>query len=402
MLRSKSADVRARFAVLGIFWICGLLCAVWSASLPTLNARLGLGEGRLGLVLLLTALGSMTCMPLAGRLSDAWSSRNALRAIAPLAALALLGPALAPSFPVLLAAAFVLGAALGSLDVVMNTQAAEIENRYGRPIMSSFHGVWSLGGVAGGLTISAGLSLGADGTALTAGVAVVAAGLFLLPGKRLLADRPRPRKADVPAAAQSGLPTMAVLLLGMVAMAGFVSEGAGYSWASLHAAEALGADPATASFAYPVFAAAVTVTRLTADRLRSKTEPAAWIRLTGSIAAAGYAIVLAAPLLPAGRMAAGLVGWSVAAAGLATIVPGVFSVVGTAGANVGRALSGVTTMAYAGQLGGPAVIGPLAGATSLGVAMAVPGLLALAIAVAGPIAIRRATGPARAAPVSAA
>jgi len=386
--RPAPAVLHARMAVLAVFWLSGLICAVWSASLPSLNARLHLGEGRIGLVLLLTACGSMACMPVAGRLADARSSRTVLRAVAPVAALALLGPALAPSFPLLLAAAFVLGGALGSLDVAMNAQAVEVEARYGRPIMSVFHGVWSLGGVAGGLTLTVGLHLDVSGAALMIGAGLLAAVAFLLPGRHLLTGSTPPQEERTPAS--GGLATSAVLLLGLVALAGFVSEGAGYSWASLHAQEMLGADPATASFAYTVFAAALTVTRLSADRLRSRFAPASWLRLAGSVAALGYAVVLAAPLFPAGRLAVGLAGWAVVAAGLATVVPAIFSAVGEGGENVGRALSWVTTMAYAGQLGGPAVIGPLAGATSLGVALLVPGLLAAAIAVAGPAAVRRA------------
>ncbi|WP_176968910.1 MFS transporter [Amycolatopsis xylanica] len=373
---------------MAVFWLCGLICAIWSASLPAINARLHLGEGRIGLVLLLTALGSMACMPVAGRLADAWSSRAVLRVIAPVAALALLGPALAPNFPILLVAAFALGGTLGSLDVAMNAQAVEVETRYGRSIMSTFHGVWSLGGVVGGLTITVGLHLHTSGTALMIGAGVVAAVLFLLPGKHLLTGK-APREDGEPVVSSGGLPTLTILLLGVVALAGFVSEGAGYSWASLHAEEMLNADPATASFAYTVFAAALTVTRLTADRLRSKVDPANWMRLAGSVAVLGYALVLVAPLLPGGRLAFGLAGWVVVAAGLATVVPAIFSAVGAGGANVGKALSWVTTMAYAGQLGGPAVIGPLADVTSLGVAMLVPGLLAAVIAVAGPLAVRR-------------
>jgi MFS family permease len=365
---------------------------VWSASLLTINARLHLGESRVGLILLLTALGSMASMPFAGRMSDTWSSRSVLRVIGPVAALALLGPALAPGFPMLLVSGFVLGGALGVLDVAMNSQAVEVETRYGKSIMSSFHGMWSLGGVVGGATITLGLHLQASGTALMIGASLVTAALFLLPGKYLLLGRaPRTGEVGKPVTTSGGLPTIVVVLLGLVAMAGFISEGAGYSWASLHAAEVLGADPATASLAYTVFAAALMVTRLTADRLRSKVDSANWMRLCGSVAVLGYALVLVAPLLPAGRMAFGLMGWVVVAAGLATVVPAIFSAVGAGGANVGRALSWVTMMAYAGQLGGPAVIGPLADVTSLGFAMLVPGLLAAVIAVAGPIAIRRAT-----------
>src|SRR5207248_3528046 len=126
-----------RLAVFWIFCLCGVICSLWSTSLPTINARLHLGETRLGLVLLLTGAGAVAVMPSTGRLCDRLGSRRVLRAGAPLSGLALIGPALAGSFPALLAAAFLLGAGIGSLDVAMNAHAIVVERRYGRSIMSA-------------------------------------------------------------------------------------------------------------------------------------------------------------------------------------------------------------------------------------------------------------------------
>ncbi|WP_165436115.1 MFS transporter [Amycolatopsis suaedae] len=390
MPRPPAAVRRARLAVLGLFWLCGLICAFWSASLPGINARLRLGETRIGFVLLAVALGAMAFMPLAGRWCDRWSSRRVVRIVAPAAALALFGPALAPSFPVLLAAAVLLGAGLGGLDVAMNAHAVEVEARYGRPIMSTFHGFWSLGSVGGGLTVTAGLHLEIPGSALMIGGSLTAALLFLLPGPALLPHIPAEPAAGQAVRTGTGPPAPVILLLGAVGMCGMISEGAGFNWAALYTGEALGAGPATASLAYTVFSVALTVTRLTADRVRARTGPVTAMRLAGWIAVAGFALVVAAPWLPAGNLLCGFAGWTVVATGLATVVPAIFSAVGSGGAVVGRALSWVTTMAYAGQLGGPAVIGPLADLTSLGTAMFVPAVLALAVAVAGPYAVRRA------------
>ncbi|HEY2443542.1 MAG TPA: MFS transporter [Streptosporangiaceae bacterium] len=152
---------RARLSVFAVFWLCGVICSLWSASLPALNARLHLGETRLGVALLMVGAGAMAIMPVTGRLCDRWTSRTVVRVGGPLTALTLIGPALAPGFPVLLVAAFVLGSGIGSLDVAMNTHAIAVEQRYGRPIMSAFHGLWSVGGVAGSAVIAAGLRFGA-------------------------------------------------------------------------------------------------------------------------------------------------------------------------------------------------------------------------------------------------
>lgn len=135
---------RARVGVFGVFGLCGLTVALWGAALPGINERLTLGEARTGPVLLAAGLGAVICMPIAGRLCERWSSRRVVALVAPSSALALIGPALAPSYPTLLAATFVFGAGTGALDVAMNAHAVEVEQRYGRPILSSFHGVWSL------------------------------------------------------------------------------------------------------------------------------------------------------------------------------------------------------------------------------------------------------------------
>jgi MFS family permease len=379
-----------------VFWLCGVICSLWSASLPALNARLHLGETRLGVALLMVGAGAMAIMPVTGRLCDRWTSRAVLRVGGPVTALTLIGPALAPGFPVLLVAAFVLGSGIGSLDVAMNTHAIAVEQRYGRPIMSAFHGLWSVGGVAGSAVIAAGLHLGAHAPALMTAGACAASLLLLLPGPLLLtgggepaARASRREPGACAAAARRGI----VLLLGLVAAAGFLCEGAAYSWAPLHAIRELHADPATAALAYTVFAASLTAGRLVGDRIRRWLGPVRTIAVAGAIAVCGYLIVLLAPSLPAGGLPFDFAGWGVTGMGLATVVPGIFSAVGELDQAVGRAMSLVATCAYAGELGGPAVIGPVAGATSLRIALLVPTVLTVLITIVGPIAVRRAARP---------
>jgi MFS family permease len=435
--RPVAADRRARFAVFWIFAVCGVIAALWSTSLPTINARLNLGETRLGLALLLTGAGAVAVMPSTGRLCDRLGSRRVLRVGAPLSGLVLIGPALAGSFPALLVAAFLLGAGIGSLDVAMNAHAIAVEQRYGRSIMSAFHGFWSVGGVLGSAIIATGLHFRASDPALIIGGAIASALLLAAPGPLLLpdgrgraareradpegtdwgetdrADRGRAgrdradrERAEVTAHHDSGpeageqattmVPArhLVVLLLGLVASAGFICEGAAYNWAPLHAIKELGAAPATAALAYTVFATALMTGRLTGDRLHRRLGRVRALAWAGSIAVVGYLLVLLAPSLPAGGLQCDYAGWAVTGLGLATVVPAIFSAVGERDAGVGRALSWVAVCAYAGELAGPAVIGPLAGATSLRVAMLVPAALAVFIAVIGPVAVLRAARPA--------
>lgn len=391
---------RARLGVFGVFWLSGVTVALWGAALPAVNDRLDLGEARVGTVLLVTGAGALLGMPIAGRCCDRWTSRQVIWLVGPAGSVVLAGPALAPSYPALLVTTCVFGAGAGALDVSMNAHAVEVEHRYGRPVMAAFHGVWSLGGVAGGAAIAGGLFLDADiQWVMTAG-ALLSAALFVLPGPLLLRGRPVTAQDDVADGdAAAAIPRRVVLLLGIVALAAFICEGAAVDWAALHAHRVLDANLATASLAYSVFAVSMTAVRLVGDRVRARFGSVWTIQRGGFTAAAGYLVVLVAPLLPVGRVPCAYAGWVLVGLGLATVVPVLFAAAGSAGAGVGRALSRVTTFGYVGMLAGPAVIGPLAEATSLGTAMALPAALTLVVAVLGPIAVRRTREPQDRAPV---
>jgi len=392
---------RARWGVTGVFALSGVCCALWSAALPTLIGRLHLDPGRMGTVLLLAGLGSILVMPLVGRLCDRCSSRTVLLVCAPTAALCLLAPAGARGFPELLAAGLLVGAGLGALDVSMNAQAVFVETAAGRPLMSGFHGVWSVGAVVGGAVVAAGLGSGADLPVLLATAGLLCALLFAGP---LLLTRVPAASGSAPAAGDSGrpLPDQAVarpplsgqliVLLGLLAMAGFISEGAGYSWAVLHATTEVHVHPATASLAYTDFAGAIACSRLLGDRWRSRLGPRKGIALAGAVAVLGYLLVLTAPRLAAAGPVADFAGWAVVGIGLATVVPTLFSAAGSGGGEVGRALSRVTAFAYVGLLCGPALVGLIADRTSLNVALLLPAALALTVALCGPAVIARVTG----------
>lgn len=395
---------RARLGVFGVFWLSGVTVALWVAALPAVNHRLDLGEGRIGTVLLATGAGALVGMPIAGRCCDRWTSRHVLWLVGPASSVGLVGPALAPSYPALLAATFVFGAGAGALDVSMNAHAVEVEHRYGRPVMSAFHGVWSLGGVAGGAAIAGGLFMGADVRVVMSVGALLSMVLFVLPA-RLLLRRPRQVAldvADADADQATPIPRRVVLLLGVVALAAFICEGAAVDWAALHAHRVLDADLATASLAYSVFAVSMTAVRLVGDRIRARFGSMWTIQRGGFIASTGYLVVLLAPLLPVGRIPCAYAGWVLVGLGLATVVPVVFASAGAAGAGAGRALSRVTTFGYVGMLAGPAVIGPIAELTSLGTAMALPAVLTIVVAVLGPIAVGRTHEPVRRLPAVAA
>ena len=162
---------RTRLATSLVFLANGTGIGAWAASIPGVKAGLGLSGTALGFGLLMLAAGAMAAMPVAGWLGARWG--GLVVPVAGVFAAALLLPWAAPGYATLLPALFLLGAANGALDVLMNAHAARVEVARGRPIMSSFHACWSLGGL-----------LGAGGTALAAGL-----GVSVLPGAAVAVAR---------------------------------------------------------------------------------------------------------------------------------------------------------------------------------------------------------------------
>ncbi|MBB5079134.1 MFS transporter [Nonomuraea endophytica] len=367
------------------YGLTGVMNALWGATLPATDARLELGPGRLGGLLMALAVGALVAMPVAGRLAERWTGRRLLRICAPAAALGLAGPALAGGVETLMISAVVLGMLFGLLNVALSLQAAAVERSLARPIMATVHGTWTLGAVAGGAVITAALRAGLDVRVLMGAGAIILAlallGVKGTPDPRLRLV-PQPAEHARPAPPRPGL----MVMLGVVGAAAFITEGAATDWAGVHATRVLGADPATGSLVYTVFFVAMTLVRFAGDALRTRLGVRTTIRLCGVTATAGYGLVLLAGVLPFGaaaRVGCAMAGWALAGAGMAVVWPIVASLLGAAD-GAARRLSAVTTISYGGGLVGPALIGYVATAATLPLALVIPAALALLVATAAP------------------
>ncbi|WP_424533086.1 MFS transporter [Sphaerisporangium viridialbum] len=381
---------RARLAVYVMFLIPGVAVGVWTARIPALKERLALGDGQLSLALLAIAAGALAGMQVVGRLVDRYGSARVMIPLAVAQSAVLLLPAAMPDLLTLAASLALFGAAHGSLDVAMNAGAVEVERAWGRPLMSSFHAVFSIGGFAGAAVggVLAHTGVGAWPTLSATGVVLAAAALLTARWAHLIPSAPSERPtAPEPGEGRrpaSRVKVQGALFLGVLGFCCMVGEGASADWGSVYLRENLGSSAGFAAAAYAAFSIMMTAGRLVGDRLSARFGPVALVRCCGLLAGAG----LSAALL-IGHPLAGVIGFGCFGAGLSCIVPQVFSAAGSRDpARAGQALARVASLSYLGFLTGPVLIGAASEVLDLPRALAIPALLALFVALAAP-AVRK-------------
>jgi MFS family permease len=362
--------------VLAVFFGNGAVFGNWVVRIPEFQARFQLNEGALGLVLMCGAAGTMAALAVTSGLIARFGSRAMTVAGGTLLSLALAILPFIPNTVALAAAIFVLGAAMSLMDVSMNTQASEVERRYARPLMSSFHAAWSLGGFAGA-AIGAGLmSLSVPGSLHFLGVAVAFSGLVELVRRGLLVSRGDPSEQREPVFQR---PPPGIRTLGVLALCAGVAEGAMGDWSAVYLEKIVHAPADVAALGFTAFSIAMAAGRLLGDALALSIGSRCLVRAGGILAAVGLAMAALVPEVPVvitGFLAVGL--------GLANAIPVSFSAAGNVpGIPPGKGIAGVATIGYAGFLIGPPGIGLLAEATSLRVSLGYVAGLALCIAVVG-------------------
>lgn len=374
---------RARIAASTYFFLVGAITATWTARIPAVKDHLKLGDGTLSIALLAVAAGAVLAMRVAGSLVD---RLGAVRVVCPagvLLCVSLVGPALSGDLATLCGTLFVFGAAHGLVDVAMNVNATHLQHAVRRPIMTSIHAAFSIGGlcgaVLGGLTAHAGISP----TMTFAALAVPSAALMLANSRRLLPD---PEHEATPESSSPADPAPAtrwsgrVALLGALALFCLLGEGAMADWSAVYLNDDLGTSHSVAAYGYAAFSIAMAVGRLVGDRLTARLGPAYLVRVCGLLAGCG----LAAGLLT-GRTWAAIAGFGLFGLGLSAIVPTIFTAVANRGPHTGRDLARVSSLGYLGFLVGPAAIGAVAHLTGLRTALALPAVLAVLIAFAAPV-----------------
>ena len=369
---SEPPGLREQTATRVMFFVAGFATAAWAALVPFAKGNTGVNDAGLGTLLLCLGGGALVAMPLTGVLT----TRFGCRAVLTLTVLLFSGilPMLAlVSDPWLLAGALLLfGVGLGTTDCAMNVQAILVEKAATRPIMSGFHGFYSIGGIAGAVAMSGMMSLGLS--PMTASV-MTAIGVVLLLARHINGLLTYANPAEGPAFA---VPHGKVLTLGLICFALFLAEGTILDWSAVFLTEHRGMPEVRGGLGFACFSATMTLGRMTGDKVVTRLGPHTVVVAGTLTAVLGILVAVGTP----GWQSA-LLGYALIGAGCANVVPIMFSAVGRQDSMPQAiAVPAVTTLGYVGILAGPATIGFIANASSLPIAFLFVAALLLAVAAA--------------------
>jgi predicted MFS family arabinose efflux permease len=369
---------QARIALAVVFFANGALFGNWVLRIPAIKDHVHADTGALGLALLCLAGGALLSKPLAGQLVARYGSGPITRLGITLSCLALMLPALAVNVVTLGLALAGFGAALGILDVAVNSHSVAVQDRLGRPVMSSLHGWFSIGGLVGSLAGGGAQAQGLSPLVNFALAAPVLGGAALAASVRLL-----PASCDVtPKAAQGGwarLPAelrRPLVLLGFVGLCGMMMEGAVGDWGAIYLHSDLGTSAAFATLGYSAYSIAMAVGRFLGDRCLARWGEVRVVTVAMTFAGCAFATGLLAA-----QPAAAVCGYTVLGMGLSVVMPAILSMAGRLGGQTtGPAITVVSSISGTGMLAGPPLIGFLAQITNLPAALGAASVLTMGAA----------------------
>jgi predicted MFS family arabinose efflux permease len=377
---------RARRAGITAFFVQGACFAVLLTRIPALKDRFGLSDGQLALVLLVVPVVAGLGSLLAGSLAGRHGSARVIRVAAPCVCLGLAAIGAAPTLPLLFAVLAAFAVALGAVDATMNMQGVAVQDAYGRSIMSSFHAAFSLAGILGSLLAAGAARLHWPLGGFFSGVAVLGIAASLAAGPSLI-------RVDVAAGQPSGghgagavvipvaLPWRPILLIGVAVTCLYIGDSTVSNWSAVYLTDVLHSSDSVAALAYGGYATAMLLGRLGGDAAVEWYGVVNVIRIGSLVAAAGVAVVIAAPW-----PAFGLAGFVIMGLGLCVVAPQSF----TAAAKVdptgsGAAVARVNAFNYVGFVLGAPLVGLVGdGVGTLRVGFVVPMLLVLVIGLFAP------------------
>ncbi|MFN7117829.1 MAG: MFS transporter [Saprospiraceae bacterium] len=349
-----------RIAVSIFFLINGFLYANWISRLPEIQQFYGISNSLLGTLLLCSAAGAIVAMPFSGLLTVRFGSRTLTAAMGITFCLVVPLLPLFTNLWIVGALFFFIGILTGALDVSMNGQAVYVERMFEKPIMSSFHAVFSIGMAlgAGSGALFAKFQIGLFPHFLTGAILCL---LLVLWAAFNLVNESMNEAANADGGSGFRLPTKAILPLGIIAFCGMTGEGSMADWSAIYMNKVVGMDEAFSALAFGSFSTAMTIGRIFGDYFTARLGRANMLLLDTFAAILGLSGMLLFPNPYIVLIALFIIGL-----GLATVVPIIYSAAGnTPGVAPSVGIAMATTVGYAGFFVGPPTIGYLADAFSL-------------------------------------
>ncbi|RZJ68664.1 MAG: MFS transporter [Flavobacterium sp.] len=345
-----------RITVSILFFMAGLCFSSWASRIATIQQKLGLSEAGLGAVLFALPVGLMLSLPLSGWAVTKIGSRRVLTASLTLygSTLVLLG--LVNHISLLFLCLVFFGMASNAVNISVNTQAVATENMYPKPIMASFHGLWSLAGFVGagvGTFMIGNNILPFHHFLIIGGIVLISVGVcwnFLHNDKNPVSSGPafvRPDKS--------------LVTLGIIAFCSMVIEGAMFDWSTIYFKKVVLAEKGWIGAGYTAGMCAMASGRFVADWFSHKFGLRTTLQASGALSLIGLLIAIIFPtLIPA------MIGFLFIGLGISSVVPMIYSAAGRSTTmSPGAAIASVSTISFTGFLVGPPVIGFIADASNL-------------------------------------
>lgn len=362
-----------RIAVSSLFFLSGLCFSSWASRIPSIQQHLKLSNAGLGSVLFALPVGLMVSLPLAGWLVARYGSRIIVigAALFYTCTLPLIG--IAQESWQLIAVLFIFGLGGNLLNIAMNTQGVGVEAIYGRSILASFHGIWSLAGFTGAAVGTFMISqhvLPNFHFLLISGISL----LILLCSWSFTLTTDINTNGEQPIFAK---PDKSLLNLGIIAFCCMICEGTMFDWSGVYFQKVVQAKAAWIGAGYTAFMSTMAAGRFVADRLVTRFGIKRILQISGIVITAGLLVAIIFPYIPTA-----IAGFILVGAGVSSVVPLVYSAAGKSKkVSPGVALAAVSTIGYLGFLMGPPIIGFIAEASSLRVSFVLIALLGLTTSV---------------------
>lgn len=347
----------SRIAVSAVFFVYGLTFASWASRIPTIQQNLGITDGVLGLVLFALPAGLFLCLPFSGWIINRMGSRKVVIITGIIYTTLLLFIGLAQSLPQLILVLFAFGFFSSLLNIAINTQAAGVELHYEKPIMASFHGMWSLAGFAGAAIGTLMMGYGIDPFYHFLLIFLLMMLIIGLSSSNMLnADA-----GQTPGGFSFVMPDKPLMKLGIIAFCSLICEGTMFDWSGVYFMKVVKAEPAWVGAGYTAYMVAMASGRFIADWLSHKIGVQRMLQLSGTLTVFGLLISVLFP-----QQLTAIIGFLIVGLGVSSVVPLAYSAASKSKTmSPSLALSTVTTIGFFGLLVGPPIIGLIAGATSL-------------------------------------